>query len=118
VAGEPGIRERDDRLGVRPGGDRVVDVVDTSKSSRDRHSTQLDVTVGSAQHEIRSEPLVMQSAMACQVEQEGGFTRDTADLGCRQRSSLEQFGQGLGTVQTFLDQEGEVIGRADVEDPR
>jgi len=118
VAREPGIRERDDCLGVLARCSPIIDVVDPGEGGHDGDPADLDVAVGGAQHEIRGEPLVVQPTVAREVEEQCGLTCYPTHLWCREGTGLEQLGEGMRVVEGFLDDVGEVVGRPDIEDPR
>ncbi|MFC5039836.1 hypothetical protein [Ornithinimicrobium kibberense] len=114
--GETGVEQADQVRGVDDG--RLVgrDVVGALQRGGDPDPGDLDGAVAGAQDRVGVEVEVVQPAASRRLQPGGGLADDAAGLLGGQRRLGDERGQRLGLAQALLDDPGEAVPAADVED--
>ena len=115
-AGEPGIGQGDDAHGVAAGGVLGLGAVLAGAHGRGLEAAQPDVAVGGAQHVVGLEVEVVHAALAGRLQGRGDLTGDAAHLVAGHPAVGDQLGEGAGLAEVLLDDVGDVLVAADVED--
>ncbi len=115
-AGEPGIREGDDPHGVAAGGILGLGAVFTGAHGGGLEAAQPDVAVGGAQHVVGLEVEVVHTALPGRLEGGRHLTGDAAHLVAGHAAVADQLGERAGLAEVLLDDVGDAVVGADVED--
>ena len=114
--GQPGVGEGDDAHGVAAGGVLGLGAVLAGAHGGGLEAAQAHVTVGGAQHVVGLEVEVVHAALAGGLQGGGDLAGDAAHLVAGHAAVADELGERAGLAEVLLDDVGDVVVAADVED--
>ena len=115
-AGEARVGQGHDTDGVAAGGVLGLGAVLAGAHRGGLEATQAHVAVGGAQHVVGLEVEVVHAALAGGLQGGRDLTGDAAHLVAGHPAVGDQLGEGAGLAEVLLDDEGDALVAADVED--
>ena len=115
-AGEAGVGQGHDTDGVAAGGVLGLGAVLAGAHRGGLEAAQAHVAVGGAQHVVGLEVEVVHAALAGGLQGGRDLTGDAAHLVAGHPAVGDQLGEGAGLAEVLLDDVGDALVAADVED--